>query len=126
MLAGGQLPSLSANRGGDTDRSEQTWTAKVLEWPGGRLLVGAVGLAALSATGLYLAWRAVSGGRQDSRAVLEAAPHETAVRSTCSVRSATAARGAVVVLIGFFLMAAALEHDPGETAGVDGSPEAPA
>jgi Domain of Unknown Function (DUF1206) len=32
-----------------------------------------------------------------------------------------AARGAVVVLIGFFLMAAALEHDPGETAGVDGS-----
>jgi Domain of Unknown Function (DUF1206) len=110
---------LSANRGGDTDRSEQTWTAKVLEWPGGRLLVGAVGLAAL-ATGLYLAWRAVSGGRQDSRAVLEAAPRETRPLHVLGALG-NAARGAVVVLIGFFLMAAALEHDPGETAGVDGS-----
>jgi Domain of Unknown Function (DUF1206) len=110
---------LSANRGGDTDRSEQTWTAKVLEWPGGRLLVGAVGLAAL-ATGLYLAWRAVSGGRQDSRAVLEATPRETRPLHVLGALG-NAARGAVVVLIGFFLMAAALEHDPGETAGVDGS-----
>jgi Domain of Unknown Function (DUF1206) len=110
---------LSANRGGDTDRTEQTWTAKVLEWPGGRLLVGAMGLAAVG-IGLYLAWRAVSGGRQDSRAVLEAAPRETHALHVLGAIG-NVARGAVVVLIGIFLTAAALEHDPGETAGVDGS-----
>jgi Domain of Unknown Function (DUF1206) len=110
---------LSANRGGDTDREEQTWTAKVFDWPGGRLLVGAVGLAALAA-GLYLAWRAVSGGRQDSRAVLEAAPRETHRLQVLGALG-NAARGAVVALIGIFLVAAALEHDPGETSGVDGS-----
>ena len=110
---------VSANRGGDTDRKQQTWTAKVLEWPGGRLLVGAVGLVALG-IGLYLVWRAVSGGRQDSRAVLEAAPRETSAVHLLGALG-NIARGAVVVLIGIFIIVAAFEHDAGESAGVDGS-----
>ena len=110
---------VSANRGGDTDRTQQTWTAKVLEWPGGRLLVGAVGLVALG-IGVYLVRRAVSGGRQDSRAVLEAAPHETRAVHVLGALG-NVARGAVIVLIGIFIIVAALEHDAGETAGLDGS-----
>jgi hypothetical protein len=109
----------SANRGGDTDRKQQSWTARVLEWPAGRLLVGAVGLVALG-VGLYLVWRAVSGGRQDSRAVLEAAPRETRVVHVLGALG-NVARGAVVALIGIFVIAAAFEHDAGETTGIDGS-----
>lgn len=110
---------VSANRGGDTDRKQQNWTAKMLEWPGGRLLVGAVGLVALG-LGLYLACRALSGERQDSQAVIEAAPRETrAVHVLGAVGNL--ARGAVLGLIGIFIIFAALEHDPGETAGLDGS-----
>jgi hypothetical protein len=110
---------VSANRGGDTDRKQQTWTAKVLEWPGGRLLVSAVGLVALG-IGLYLAWRAVSDGRQDARAVLEAAPRETSAVHVLGALG-NVARGAVVVLIGVFIIVAAFEHDAGEAEGVDGS-----
>lgn len=110
---------MSANRGGDTDRKQQTWTAEVLGWPGGRLLVGAVGLVALG-IGVYLTWRAISGGRQDSHAVLEAAPRETRAVHVLGALG-NVARGAVVGLIGIFIVVAALEHDAGETAGLDGS-----
>ena len=110
---------VSADRGGDTDRQQQTWTAQVLEWPGGRLLVGGVGLVALG-IGVYLGWRALSGGPQESRAVLEAAPRETRAVHVLGVLG-NLARGAVVVLIGVFIVVAALEHDAGETAGLDGS-----
>ena len=110
---------VSADSGGDTDRQQQTWTAQVLEWPGGRLLVGGVGLVALG-IGVYLAWRALSGGRQDSRAVLDVAPRETHAVHVLGVLG-NLARGAVVGLIGVFIVVAALEHDAGETAGLDGS-----
>ncbi len=108
----------SARRGGDTDRTQQTWTANVLDWSGGRLLLAVVGLV-VCGVGAYLVWRAISGGRQDSQAVLEAAPRETpAVHVLGAIGNC--ARGAVVVLLGVFMIVAALEHDPGETAGLDG------
>ena len=108
----------SAHRGGDTDRTQQTWTAKVLEWSGGRLLLALIGVV-VCGVGAYLALRAISGGRQDSQAVLDAAPRETpAVHVLGAIGNC--ARGAVVVLLGVFIIVAALEHDPGETAGLDG------
>jgi hypothetical protein len=56
----------SARRGGDTDRTQQTWTANMLDWSGGRLLLAVVGLV-VCGVGAYLVWRAISGGRQDSQ-----------------------------------------------------------
>jgi hypothetical protein len=49
---------------GDTDQTDKTFSAKVMDMSGGRLLVGAVGLALLG-YGLYLLWRAFSDERQD-------------------------------------------------------------
>jgi Domain of Unknown Function (DUF1206) len=110
---------MSGSQGGDADRKQQTWTAEVLDWTGGRLLVGAVGFVALGIGG-YLVYRAASGGRQDSQAVLDAAPRETrAVHVLGGLGNIT--RGAVVVLIGIFIVTSALEHDARETAGLDGS-----
>jgi hypothetical protein len=104
---------------GNTDQTDKTFTAKVMDVSGGRLLIGAIGLAILG-YGLYLAWRAFSDGRQDERAVLEAAPQETPLIRTLA-RVGNAARGGILGLIGVFLLTAAIEHDPNETEGIDGA-----
>jgi hypothetical protein len=104
---------------GNTDQTGKTWTARVLEWSGGQLLVAAVGVA-VGAAGLYLLWRAVTGGPQDEHAVLQAAPRETdALHRLGAVGNA--ARGAVVALVGLFLIVAAVTYDPNETVGLDGA-----
>jgi len=104
---------------GDTDQTDKTFTAKVMDWSGGRLLVGAVGLAILG-YGLYLLWRALTDDRQDERAVLEAAPNETPMVRTLA-RIGNVGRGAVLGLIGLFVLVAAITHDASKTEGIDGA-----
>ena len=104
---------------GDTDQTDKSLTAKAMDWSGGRLLVGAIGLALLG-YGVYLIWRALSDDRQDERAVLEAAPNETpAVRALS--RIGNIGRGAIVGFIGVLVLIAAIQHDPNETEGIDGA-----
>ena len=104
---------------GDTDATDKSLTAKVLDWSGGRFLVGAVGLALLG-YGVYLVWRAFSDDRQDERAVLEAAPNETPLVRALS-RIGNVARGAILGFIGALVLTAAIEHDPNQTEGIDGA-----
>jgi hypothetical protein len=104
---------------GDTDQTDKTLTAKVMDMSGGRLLVGVVGVALLG-YGVYLVWRAFSDDRQDERAVLEAAPNETpAVRALS--RIGNLGRGAILGFIGVLVLTAAIQHDPNETEGIDGA-----
>jgi hypothetical protein len=104
---------------GETDQTDKTFSAKVMDWSGGRLLVGAVGLALLG-YGLYLIWRAFSDDRQDERAVLEAAPNETPAIRTLS-RIGNVGRGAILGFIGVLVLTAAIQHDASETEGLDGA-----
>jgi hypothetical protein len=104
---------------GNSDRTDQTWTAKVLDWSLGPVIVGAVGVAVLVAGGI-LVWRAVSGAPQDEPAVLDVAPRETRALHLLGA-AGNLARGAVVGLVGVFLLAAAVTHDPSETVGLDGA-----
>ena len=104
---------------GDTDAADKTFSAKVMDMSGGRLLVGAVGLALLG-YGLFLVWRAFSNDRQDERAVLEAAPNETPAVRTLS-RVGNVARGAILGFIGILVLTAAIQHDASETEGIDGA-----
>lgn len=83
---------------GDTDQTDKTFTAKVMDVSCGRLLVGMVGLAILG-YGLSLLWRAFSDDRQDERAVLEAAPRETPTVRVLA-RIGNVARGAILGFIG--------------------------
>jgi hypothetical protein len=109
----------SSKSSGDSDQTDKTVTAEVMDVSGGRLLVGAVGLAIL-AYGVYLVWRAMQNDRQDERAILEAAPQETpAVRTLARVGNV--ARGAILAFIGFLVTLAAIQHDPNETEGLDGA-----
>ena len=104
---------------GDTDQTDKTFSAKLMDNSGGRLLVGAVGLALLG-YGIYLLWRAFSDDRQDERAVLDAAPNETpAVRMLARVGNV--ARGAILGVIGVLVLTAAIQHDASETEGIDGA-----
>ena len=104
---------------GDTDQTDKTLTAKVMDMSGGRLLVGAVGLALLG-YGVYLVWRAFSDDRQDEQAVLDAAPNETPTIRALS-RIGNVARGAILGFIGVLVLTAAIQHDPNETEGIDGA-----
>lgn len=109
----------SSKSSGDTDQTDKTLTAKVMDVSGGRLLVGAVGIALLG-YGLYLVWRAFTDDRQDERAVLEAAPNETpAVRALS--RIGNVGRGAILAFIGLLVLLAAIQHDPNKTEGIDGA-----
>jgi uncharacterized membrane protein YidH (DUF202 family) len=102
-----------------SDEADKTITAKVMEMSGGRLLVGVVGLAIVG-YGLYLLWRALSNDRQDERAVLDAAPHETpAIRMLA--RAGNVGRAAVLILIGVLVLVGAIQHDPNQTEGIDGA-----
>jgi hypothetical protein len=119
-LSGLSVSFLAAPKpSGNTDRAGQTWTAKLLESGGGQLLVGAVG-ALVIGVGVWLVWRAFSGGPQDEHAVLEAAPLETeGLHRLAAVGNV--ARGGVVALVGLFVVIAAVEFDPNETVGLDGA-----
>ena len=104
---------------GDSDQTDKTLTAKVMDVSGGRLLVGAVGLA-LFGYGAYLVWRALSDDRQDERAVLEAAPNETPVIRALS-RIGNVARGTILGFIGVLVLIAAIQYDANKTEGIDGA-----
>jgi hypothetical protein len=91
----------------------------MLNWSGGRVLVGLIGVVILGA-GLYLLWRAFTDDKQDEPAVLDAAPRDTPTLRMLA-RIGNVARGAVVVLIGIFVLVAAIQHDPNETVGLDGA-----
>jgi amino acid transporter len=104
---------------GDTDQTDKTFTAKVMDMSGGRLLVGAVGVALLG-YGAYLVWRACTDDRQDERAVLDATPRETPLVRALS-RVGNVARGAILAFIGGLVLTAAMQHDPNQTEGIDGA-----
>jgi hypothetical protein len=109
----------TSKRSGNSDQTDRTWTARVMHWPAGRVLVGAVGVA-IVAGGIYLLWRAFAGGAQDEPAVVDAAPRETPALHVLGAVG-NAARGLIVALIGGFLLDAAIEYDPNRTVALDGT-----
>jgi hypothetical protein len=97
----------------------KAWTARLMEFPGGRFLVGAVGLGVVL-VGLYLvreAWKREFLHRMD----LAGAPSGT--RSVVEKLGLVGgiARGGVVSLAGVFLVVAAVRFSPSKAEGIDGT-----
>jgi Domain of Unknown Function (DUF1206) len=115
VLAVSLVTSSSTSTGGD----EKAETAKVLDWPAGRWIVLAVGVALL-AEGAYNLYRAAT---RKFRERLNEHEMHGAVRPWAigSGVLGHAARGVVFGLIGIFLAKAAIEYDPNEAIGVDGA-----
>jgi hypothetical protein len=102
---------------GSSDSKSKDWTATVLEKPGGRWIVGAAGVA-LCAAGAAIAFRAV---RRKFLEKLETGRMGARMRQAVTVAGAGggAARGAVYVGAGVFVLVAAVRFDPHQAKGLD-------
>ncbi|MEA2827718.1 MAG: hypothetical protein QOG43_2157 [Actinomycetota bacterium] len=110
---------VGADEGSGRENAATDWTGRVLGWPGGRLLVGAVGLVVLGG-GLYIGWRGVRQKFADRLKGYEMSPRER----RWILRLGTVgniARMIVFVIIGVLLVMAAAQADPHEAVGIDGA-----
>ena len=112
-------PSGAGGSGGD-DR-EETVTARVLELPAGRWVVGAVGLAIMVGAA-YSLYRGVA---QKFEKRLDTSDMDPPLGTIVGVLGTVglAARGFVFGLAGYLVLRAALDFDPDEAAGLDGTLE---
>lgn len=104
---------------GGTGEQESTTTARLLEVSGGRLLVGAVGLA-IMAGGAYVAYRGLAQKfekRLDTSDMGRVEGRVIDVLGTVGM----AARGLVFGVAGFLLLKAAIDFDPEQAKGLDGT-----
>jgi Domain of Unknown Function (DUF1206) len=104
---------------GSGSGSEKQKAEAIFDWPGGRWLVGAIGLG-LAGWGLGSVYRALSRNFKDDLHTERMS--ETAKRWT--TRAGVVgylARGAVFLIAGAFIIKAAVEYDPNEAIGLDGA-----
>lgn len=108
----------SSSGGGGSD----SMTARLMEAPAGRWLVASVALA-IAGFGIY---QIVKGWRADldRRLDFSRLPSGTRVWAVRAARAGLAARGVVFMIIGFFLMQAALHSNPGESRDLAGALDA--
>ena len=109
LLAGSGSSSASASGSSGSSSQEQETTAGVLGWPGGRAIIIGVGV-----------YNAYQGAARKFMDELLVSGRARAVVEPLGVVGYVA-RGAVFVLIGAFLMKAAIEFDPNEAVGLDGA-----
>ena len=108
-----------ADEGSGQGNDETELTARILDWPLGRWIVGAAGLAVIGA-GAFNLYRALS---QKFRKDLKEQQMKGEERRWYTVIGVVghAARGVVFSLVGFFIVKAAWEYDPEEAIGLDGA-----
>jgi hypothetical protein len=109
---------LLGSSGSDSSAPSRT-AAGVLGWPGGSVIVAAAG-AGLIAISLYQVYDACRGGFAQDSKLREMSPLE---RRTFMVLGhvGLVARALVFGLIGYFLLATAVDFNPRETVGLDGA-----
>jgi hypothetical protein len=102
--------------GGDAEKKS---TATVLDWPGGRWIVIAAGLAIIGA-GLWNASKVVTAKFLER---LDLSRLDDGRRRAVEItgRIGYPARGVAFGLVGWFLVKAGIEHDPDESRGLDQS-----
>jgi hypothetical protein len=104
------------------DAQQAQWSARVLRWPGGWLLLGLLALV-LFGIACFLLAQAV---RQDFREPLDESSMSPAVRTAMIVLGTVGflGRAGLFALVGWFVARAAIEDDPSNGQGVDGSARA--
>ncbi len=94
-------------------------TSDVMEWTGGRWLVGLVGIGILVIGGFFI-HRGVTAGFRDELEGGGVGPigHETLVRLG---QAGWIGRGVMMLLVGWFVTRAAIAFEPDEATGIDGA-----
>jgi hypothetical protein len=114
--------AMGSSSGGGGNGGAASWTAKVLEAPGGRFLVGAaaLGIAAYGVVQLMQAYKA----KLDKQLDLSPLSSEARTWAIRAARAGLAARGVVFLVVGFFLLQAARHSNASETRGLGGALDA--
>ncbi|MFG1811364.1 DUF1206 domain-containing protein [Streptomyces sp. NPDC049040] len=102
---------------GSTDKKTDDVTAKVLDWPGGQWIVAIAGVAVVCA-GLWIAARAIMHKFRKHLKMSEMSPRVRQAVDALGVFGGTA-RGIVFATAGGFAVAAAVQHTPGKSKGMD-------
>jgi Domain of Unknown Function (DUF1206) len=107
--------------GSDGGGSDEQQTANtVFDYPGGRWLVGVLGIG-LVVYGLWNGYRALTKHFERDLKTEQMTAEEERLVSGLFGRAGFAARGIVLGLIGAFLVQAAVQHDPRDAVGLDGA-----
>jgi hypothetical protein len=104
---------------GSSSGNEKGQTEAVFDWPGGRWLVGALGLGVFG-WGLGSAYRGLSKKFKDDLRTEQMSPGVERWATRAGV-AGYLARAVVFVLVGVFMIRAAVQYDPQEAVGVDGA-----
>jgi uncharacterized protein DUF1206 len=119
VASGAAAVALAVGSRSATHGNERAETARVLDWPLGRWIVGVVGLV-LVVYGLYNAYKATTEKfRKDLRE--GEMGDEMRTGAVWFGVFGHAARGVVFTMVGFFVTKAAIEYDPDEAVGIDGA-----
>jgi hypothetical protein len=116
VLAVGTIVGSGRARG---DGQEQEWTARVMEWPGGRVLVAAVGIGVIVG-GLTNAWHLIDGSWRRN-IDLDRCPQKLRPMVTGFAVVGLLGRVFVFLAIGVFVVKAAVQYDPRQAVGLDGA-----
>jgi hypothetical protein len=104
---------------GDSSKAPRQAAAGILDWPGGQALV-AIGGAALIVISVYQAWDGLSGRFAQNSKAEEMGAQQRRLFLTVG-RIGLTARAAVFLLVGYFVLRAALDFHPSDAVGVDGA-----
>ena len=106
--------------GGGGGNSKQDWTARVMQQPFGRWLVGIAGAIIIGIGLYYLIYQAykVKFRKKLNLRELDRSQEQWVV-NIC--RLGIAARGVVFILLGFFVLQAAYKSNPDKVRGLDGA-----
>ena len=110
---------LAGSGGGSSGGSPQKAAGGILGWPGGPVIVGAVGVA-LIAGAVYQAYYGLSERftKQDKTEEMDRGQ----LRRFCLIgKVGFCGRATVFGLVGYFLLQSAINYDPGSAVGVDGA-----
>jgi hypothetical protein len=101
-------------RGSNGDEA-RIWTARIMDWPLGEFIIGIIGAIVC----LYGLSEILDSIREKRDAKIDMSVLPAGWRSPLAMisRFGVGARGAIIATLGFFLVRAAVEHDPSEAAG---------
>ncbi|MFC6082565.1 DUF1206 domain-containing protein [Sphaerisporangium aureirubrum] len=108
---------LSGSTGSSTDDQSKDLTATIMDWPGGRFIVGLIGLAVIG-LGAYWIHQGVKKKFLKHLRVAEISPRTRGVVEKLGM-AGYVARGVIAAAAGVFAVHAAIVFDPDEAKGID-------
>ena len=114
-LLGVEAFRLARGFGGSSGNEAEMWTARVMDWPGGVILIGLAG-GVVAAYGVSEIVRSAKG-KVDETVDYSSIPAAWRGPAVHVSRFGIGARGVIIATLGFFLVRAAWRHDPSEAQG---------